>query len=112
MVMFVQMAIEYYTWEEKRTKWAQELIFTQQYADNDTSERLIRSSIAAINLNTYSEIEKNASIDDTTKKELKLTATYYTSTYYALMKKNKKDLKLKESDQVDLVYRSYFIFSI
>jgi len=29
MVMFVQMGIEYYTWEEKRTKWAQELIFTQ-----------------------------------------------------------------------------------
>lgn len=29
LVMFVQMAIEYYTWEEKRTKWAQELIFTQ-----------------------------------------------------------------------------------
>lgn len=28
------------------------------------------------------------------------------------MKKSKKDLKLKESDQVDLVYRSYFIFCI
>ena len=47
-----------------------------------------------------------------TNKELKLAASYYTSTFYALMKKNKKDLKLKESDQADLVYRSYFIFCI
>lgn len=45
MVMFVQMAIEFYTWDEKRTKWAQELIFKQQYSENDKSQRLIRESI-------------------------------------------------------------------
>lgn len=73
---------------------------------------MIRASIAAVNLNTYSDIDKNASQETVTNKELKLAASYYTSTFYALMKKNKKDLKLKESDQVDLVYRSYFIFTI
>lgn len=50
--------------------------------------------------------------EGSSNKDLKLTATYYTSTYYALMKKNKKDLKLKESDQVDLFYRSCFLFCI
>lgn len=51
------MGIEFYTWDEKRTKWAQELIFMQQYTDNDKSERLIRESITAIQINTYSEID-------------------------------------------------------
>lgn len=65
-----------------------------------------------MNLDTHTNFEKNAASDAVTSKTLKLSATYYTSTYYALMAKNKKDLKLKESDQVDLVYRSCFIFCI
>lgn len=31
-------------------------------------------------------------------KKVKLGATYFTATYFGLMKKNKKEYKLKESD--------------
>jgi hypothetical protein len=73
---------------------------------------LIRRSIAVLNVNPYSiDLDKEKDDKETTK-DLKLTATYYTATYYALMKKNKKDLKMKESDQVDLFYRSCFLYCI
>ena len=39
-------------------------------------------------------------------------ATYFTATYFGLMKKNKKEYKLKESDQADLLWRSVFIFTV
>jgi len=73
---------------------------------------LIRRSIAVLGVNPYSKDLDKEKDDKDTPKDLKLTATYYTSTYYALMKKNKKDLKMKESDQVDLFYRSCFLYCI
>lgn len=59
---------------------------------------MIRRSIAVLGVNPYSKDLDKEKDDKDTAKDLKLTATYYTSTYYALMKKNKKDLKMKESD--------------
>lgn len=46
------------------------------------------------------------------KKEIKLTASLYTSAFCALMKSNKLKYKLKENDQVDLVFRSCFTFGV
>jgi hypothetical protein len=45
-------------------------------------------------------------------KVLKLTASYYTSTYMALLKSSKQKLKMKEADQADLFYRSCFLYTI
>lgn len=46
------------------------------------------------------------------KKVLKLNASFFTATYFSLMKTNKAKFKMKESDQVELFWKSCFIYTI
>lgn len=39
LIIFVQMGVEFYTWNEKKTKWQKELMFKQQYESTDYTER-------------------------------------------------------------------------
>ena len=43
--MFIQMAIEYKTWDEKLIKWKKELMFQEQYNSTDYSENNLRDKI-------------------------------------------------------------------
>lgn len=46
------------------------------------------------------------------KKTMKLSATFFTATYFSLMKTNKAKFKMKESEQVELFWKSCFVYSI
>jgi hypothetical protein len=50
--------------------------------------------------------------DDKNKKVSKLSASFFTATYFALMKKNKSEYAMKEADQVELFWKSCFIYTI
>merc|ERR1711908_90488 len=50
--------------------------------------------------------------DDKNKKVNKLSASFFTATYFALMKKNKSEYAMKEADQVELFWKSCFIYAI
>lgn len=45
VIMFIQMAIEYKTWDEKLIKWKKELMFQEQYHSTDYSENHLRDKI-------------------------------------------------------------------
>lgn len=42
LIIFVQMLIEYLTWNNKKTKWQKELMFKQQYETSDYTEGQLR----------------------------------------------------------------------
>ena len=46
------------------------------------------------------------------KKVSKLATTYFTATYGSLMKTNKSKFKMRESDQVEMFWKSCFIYVI
>lgn len=46
------------------------------------------------------------------KKTLKISANIYTCCYFGLMRSNKKSLKMTESDQFDLLFKSLLIFAV
>lgn len=52
VIMFVQMAIEYKTWDEKLIKWKKELMFQEQYHSTDYSENHLRDKINDLQINT------------------------------------------------------------
>ena len=110
LIIFVQMGVEFYTWNEKKTKWQKELMFKQQYESTDYTERQLRDQLKTIEINPDSTVEVKE--DGTKVKVLKLTASYYTAAYMAMMKTSKSKLKMKETDQADLFYRSCFLFTI
>lgn len=43
---------------------------------------------------------------------MKLSASFFTATYFSLMKTNKAKFKMKETDQVELFWKCCFIFAI
>lgn len=62
-------------------------------------------------------LNPDTSIDDKdlgggAKKVLKLSASYYTATFYALMKTQKQKFKLKDNEQIDLLYRATFLYAM
>jgi len=110
-IIYIQMAVEYYTWDEKRTKWQKELIFRKEYESNDVSESKLRFTI-----NSSMAVNPDIKIDydnkDKSDKSMKVGASFYTAAYFGLMKANKQKFKLKDDDQFDLLYRAGFIFLI
>jgi hypothetical protein len=110
LIIFVQMLVEYYTWNNKKTKWQKELMFMQQYESSDYTEGQLRDQLAQMEINPDSHVEVK---DDYSKvKVLKLSPSYYTAAFMAAMKSSKQKLKMKEADQADLFYRSCFLYSI
>ena len=43
---------------------------------------------------------------------MKLSASFFTATYFSLMKSNKAKFKMKESDLVELFWKSCFIYTV
>ena len=85
-------------------------MFDSRYKSQlDESETAARKFIEQINVNDSEDKEEEAK---SVNKVAKPGATYFTATYFGLMKKNKKEYKLKESDQADLLWRSVFIFTV
>jgi len=56
-IIFVQMAVEYLTWNNKKTKWHKELMFMQQYETTDYSENQLRDQISMMQINPDSKVE-------------------------------------------------------
>ena len=85
-------------------------MFDSRYKSQlDESETAARKFIEQINVNDSDDKEEESK---SINKVAKHGATYFTATYFGLMKKNKKEYKLKESDQADLLWRSVFIFTV
>mmetsp|Transcript_4816 Transcript_4816/g.8261 ORF Transcript_4816/g.8261 Transcript_4816/m.8261 type:complete len:126 (-) Transcript_4816:645-1022(-) len=97
LVIYVQMFVEFLSWNEKRNKWQRELMFFQQYKQSDVSETQLISQINLLSLNPNAPVEGD---DNGPKKSktLKLNPSYFTCTYFALMKESKEKLKLKGKD--------------
>jgi hypothetical protein len=68
---------------------------TRYKSQPDESETAARRFIEQINVNEEDDKEDEVKSGN---KKAKLGATYFTATYFGLMKKNKKEYKLKESD--------------
>lgn len=93
--VFLQLVIEYFSYREKIQKWRKEQQFDTRYKTvTDESETAARKFIENNSVNGDKEEDE---VKEGNKKA-KLTATYFTATYFGLMKKNKKEYKLKESD--------------
>jgi hypothetical protein len=45
-IIFVQMGVEFYTWNNKKTNWQKELMFMQQYESSDYTEGALRDQLA------------------------------------------------------------------
>lgn len=59
-IIYIQMAVEYYTWDEKRTKWQKELIFKKEYESTDISEsKLIFTINSSMAVNPDTKVELN-----------------------------------------------------
>jgi hypothetical protein len=46
------------------------------------------------------------------KKNMKISANIYSACYFGMMKSNKKELKMTESDQFDLLFKALLIFGV
>lgn len=83
----------------------------------ETSETALRTKLSDYLINAKPEptdemlkAQEDASI--IYKEEHKLSAGLYTATFTALMKSTKKQHKMMESQQVDLLWRVIFAFCI
>jgi hypothetical protein len=113
VIMFVQMAIEYKTWDEKLIKWKKELMFQEQYHSTDYSENHLRDKINDLQINTSIIDESILDLkQDPSASQVKVAASYFSAAYHGLMKANREKLKLKHQDQLDLFYRCCFIHII
>jgi hypothetical protein len=50
--------------------------------------------------------------DSGNKKVHKLNATFFTATYCSLMKSNKTKFKMKEADQIELFWKTCFVYTV
>ena len=74
-------------------------MFQQQYeTKEDVSETMLRDQINNMILNQDAENKNVFQKNEEGQKTSKVGATFFTSTYFALMKVNKKKLKMKEAD--------------
>ena len=117
--VYIQLAIDACTWTEKLRKWQIELQFSQQYpADLDVSETALRGRLASFLINQSTieatedmlETQENASI--ACRETHKLTAGLYQAAFTALMNDTKKEYKLMESQQVDVLWRTIFAWIV
>jgi len=46
------------------------------------------------------------------KKSMKISANIYSACYFGLLKANKKELKMTDSDQFDLLFKALLIFGV
>lgn len=113
IMIFVQMGVEYATWKERVNQWKYDIMFQEQYeTKDDVSETMLRDQINNMILNQDAENKGVFQKNEDGKKTSKVGATYFTATYFALMKTNKKKLKMKESDQAEMIWKSWFIYTI
>lgn len=114
LLIFVQMAIEHMTWDNKKIKWQKELMFHQQFGKQaDMSETLLKKHLDMLTLNPDEPVQAEEEDDGEKKnKVLKISPTYLSCTYYALMKSNKKQYKMKGSDQAEMIYHSGFLIGV
>ena len=86
-------------------------MFRQQYqVNNDASETFLRNQINSLMLNA--DAENNQVFDEAgsgDKKSHKLSATFFTATYCSLMKAK---FKMKEADQIELFWKTCFVYTI
>ena len=118
VLIYVQLAIEYFTWEEKRRGWYKDLKFSEEYvkADNDKSESTIINQLTAaftnINVDEAPVAEGEPSISGKGKETVKISAGLFASAFFAMMRSTKHKHKLRETDQVDVLYRAVFTWTI
>ena len=118
VLIYVQLAIEYFTWDEKRRGWYKDLKFSEEYVktDNDKSETAILNQLTAaftnINVDEAPAVDGEPSISAKGKETVKISASLYASAYFAMMRSTKHKHKLRETDQVDVLYRAVFTWAI
>lgn len=127
-LLFAQMGQEYLTWGNRQLKWRQDLLFDQKFRDNtDDSERNIHANIQTIvdkieedGLDferDASQINERLTItaqDESVKrsKNMKISANIYSAAYFAMMKSNKKELKMTDSEQFDVFFKALLIYMV
>ena len=112
LVIFVQMAIEYSSWNNKKIKWQKELMFHQQFKkQSDVSETLLQKHINMLSLNPDAPVPADED-GEKKSKTIAIAPTYYSCTYFALMKTNKQKYKLKEADQAEMFYHTGILVAI
>ena len=113
-LLAVQMGVEYFTWNEKKTKWLKERRTFEEFQATDASERDLRSKFNTITIENENDfsIKKEVENYELPQKTLKVSANYYSSVFFGLMKVNKPKFKLLEENQADLFYRACFIYAI
>jgi len=113
-MIYVQMLFEWLTLSQRMVGWKKDLMFKQQYqVNNDASETFLRSQINNLMLNA--DAENNQVFDQgdsANKKSHKLSANFFTATYCSLMKSNKTKFKMKEADQIELFWKTCFIYIV
>jgi len=127
-LLFAQMGQEYLTWGNRQMKWREDLLFEQKFRDNtDDSERNIHANIQTIiekieedgldfdkDADQINERMTIIGPDESVKraKTMKMSANIYTAAYYAMMKSNKKELKMTESEQFEVFFKALLIFMV
>lgn len=108
-----QFLFEWATLKEKINTWKYDIIFKKEYEQKeDASETMLRDQINNLVFNEQTD-NKIFQVDEgDNKKTLKLSATFFTATYFSLMKSNKAKFKMRESDQVELFWKCCFIYTI
>jgi hypothetical protein len=96
--MFLQMGIDFFSWNNRKIKWQKELMFHQQFSKQpDVSETLLQKHINMLSLNPNTEAPQEDE-DESKGKTIKIDSNFYSCTYFALMKVNKVQFKLEEAD--------------
>ena len=88
MLIYIQVGIEYATWNQKRLGWHADKKFMEEYGKNDESESALRQRLSEVFLiNTeISEQAPDVSTSVKYKESVKVTAGMYTSAFFAQMK--------------------------
>lgn len=123
------MGQEYLTWGNRQFKWRQDLLFEEQFRDNkDQSEGKIHANIQSIISKIEDEgldFEKNAQEIESRltineypefsvkrKKSMKISANIYSAAYFAMIRSYKKELKMTETQQFDVLFKALLIFMV
>lgn len=132
--IFLQMLVEWRGWPMKLLKWRQDLIFDQRFrAMDDKSENFVREGVATMVDNFIENVDKDSDYmenlvneklldqhlhldadDDLSilkTKELKLNGTIYTCAYVSFIRSNKKQYRLAQEDQFDILWKALFMLA-
>lgn len=132
--IFLQMLIEWKGWPMKLLKWRQDLIFDQRFRSmDDKSENFVKANVATMVENFIENVDKDSDYmenlvneklldqhlhleadDDLSilkTKDLKLSGSIYSCAYVAFIRKNKKQYRLAQEDQFDILWKALFMLA-